>query len=100
MKNVDEPLLRSNDITASAAATADPATRERIRQLIDSQPCAFAPSGLLACAPRPDSLLTQFGSQPHSGKACMVVGLPGGLVQPASNKATASVEHARSLSCI
>ena len=40
MKNTDEPLLDNNDIAARPAATADPAVREQIRALIDSQPYA------------------------------------------------------------
>ena len=40
MKNTDEPLLGNNDITGRPGATTDPAVRERIRHLIDSQPYA------------------------------------------------------------
>jgi nitroimidazol reductase NimA-like FMN-containing flavoprotein (pyridoxamine 5'-phosphate oxidase superfamily) len=40
MNHSDEPLFKRSDISESPVATADPAVRERIRQLIDKQPYA------------------------------------------------------------
>ena len=37
MKNTDEPLPGNNDTTGRTGATTDPAVREQIQQLIDSQ---------------------------------------------------------------
>src|SRR5210317_427158 len=40
MQNPDEPLFDDNDMEDRSGATATPAVRERIRQLIDKQPYA------------------------------------------------------------